>query len=719
MILRFLLLLFALHSFLSVTVVNARGSKEENEMNRLQHEMSPYLRQHAENPVDWYPWGDEAFDRAASEDKPIFLSIGYSTCHWCHVMEEESFADTEVAELLNASFISIKVDREERPDIDHIYMTVSQLLTGGGGWPLNIIMTPDKRPFFAATYIPKESRGRIGMVELLPQVADAWRNRRGEIDSTSDAILEALKRASYTGVEGSEIDESILARMFDELSGQFDSVNGGFGSAPKFPSPHNLLFLLRYWHRTGNEEALRMVEATLREMRRGGIFDHVGFGFHRYSTDAGWLVPHFEKMLYDQSMIALAYIEAFQATGDAFFSETAKEIFEYVLRDMVLPGGAFASAEDADSEGEEGKFYVWEYDELLDVLGPSAVAQIESDFAIEQSGNFRDEATGADTGLNIIYGRTDSNSLDSDPLQKLTEAARRDLFARREKRIHPFKDDKVLTSWNGLMIAALARAGGVLDEAMYVEAAAKAAEFILDNLRTEDGGLLHRHRAGTSAITGYATDYAYFIFGLIELYEATFETSYLREAVVLMDRFIEEYWDDDSGGFFLTADDAESLLVRPREDVDSAIPSANSVAFLGLFRLARMTQNLRYEEHARALSDGLSGVVGSYPSAFGFFLSAYDLLVGPSFEVVIAGDPDSTDTIEMARRLRREFTPRTVILFRPDGEAPAITEIAPFVRFNVSINGKATAYVCKDYACELPVTTAEEMLALLRAGRRG
>ena len=717
MIFRFLVLIVAIHSFLPATVVSARGSKEKNEMNRLQYEQSPYLRQHAGNPVDWYPWGDEAFERAASEDKPIFLSIGYSTCHWCHVMEEESFADTEVAELMNASFVSIKVDREERPDIDHIYMKVSQLLTGGGGWPLNIIMTPDKEPFFAATYIPKESRGKIGMVELLPQVADAWVTRRGEIDSTSEAILEALKRASYAGVEGAAISDSILPRLFDDLSGQFDAANGGFGTAPKFPSPHNLLFLLRYWYRTDDKKALGMVETTLREMRRGGIYDHVGFGFHRYSTDAKWLVPHFEKMLYDQSMLALAYIEAFQATGNDFFSETAQEVIEYVLRDLRLPGGGFASAEDADSEGEEGKFYVWEYEELTDVLGTRSVDEIASGFAIESNGNFRDEATGADTGLNIIYGRRDSAGSDPAGFPKLPETIRQDLFARREGRIHPFKDDKILTSWNGLMIAALARTGGVLDEERYIEAAEEAARFILDNLRTGDGALLHRHRAGTSAITGYATDYAYFIFGLIELYEATFETLYLREAISLMDRFIEEYWDDKSGGFFLTADDAESLLVRPREDLDSALPSANSVAFLDLWRLSRMTQNLHYEERARALSAGLSGVVGRYPSAFGFFLSAYDFLVGPSFEVVIAGNPESEDAKAMALALRREFTPSTVILFRPDGEAPAITELAPFVRYNLSVNGQATAYVCKDYACELPVTTAEEMLAQLRAGR--
>ena len=717
MIFKFLSLLVAIHSFLPAAVINARGSKETNEMNRLQHEQSPYLRQHAGNPVDWYPWGDEAFERAVAEDKPIFLSIGYSTCHWCHVMEEESYADTEVAELLNASFISIKVDREERPDIDHIYMTVSQLLTGGGGWPLNIIMTPDKRPFYAATYIPKESRGRIGMMELLPQVAEAWVTQRGEINNTSDAILDALERASYAGTEGSKIGESILARMFEDLSGQFDAANGGFGTTPKFPSPHNLLYLLRYWRRTGNEDALQMVEMTLRQMRKGGIFDHVGFGFHRYSTDAKWLVPHFEKMLYDQATLAFAYTEAFQATGNYFYSKTAEEIFEYVLRDMRLAGGGFASAEDADSEGEEGKFYVWEYDELIDVLGSNRVDEMASEFAIDENGNFRDEATGTDTGLNIIYGRIDSNNVDSTYPPNLSESTRQALFTQREKRIHPFKDDKILTSWNGLMIAALARAGGVLDNEKYIKAAEDAASFVLDNLRSSDGALLHRFRAGSSDIKGYATDYAYFIFGLIELYEATFETLYLREAVALMDRFIEEYWDDESGGFFLTSDEAEALLVRPREDVDSALPSANSVAFLDLFRLARMTQNLRYEEHAHGLSAGLSAVVESYPSAFGFFLSAYDFLVGPSFEVVIAGNPESEDVKAMARALRREFTPSSVILFRPDGESPAIDAIAPFVRFNTSIDGKATAYVCRDFACELPVTTAEEMLALLRAAR--
>jgi uncharacterized protein YyaL (SSP411 family) len=691
-------------------------------LNRLQYEKSPYLLQHADNPVDWYPWGEEAFGRAEEEDKPIFLSIGYSTCHWCHVMEHESFEDPDVALLMNEHFINIKVDREERPDIDELYMTVAQLLTGRGGWPLTILMSPDQKPFFASTYIPKESRyGRPGMMELIPRIAEVWNTRREEINSSSESILQALQRVSQSRSAGNLLDESILKRSYEGLSERFDEQYGGFGSAPKFPSPHNFLFLLRYWLRSGEERALKIVETTLTEMRRGGIFDQVGYGFHRYSTDAHWRVPHFEKMLYDQALLALAYTETYQATGKDFYADTAKEILTYVLRDMTTPEGGFASAEDADSEGEEGKFYTWSYEELASVLRTAELRELEQLYAVRAGGNYQEEATGEQTGMNILYmdRNNDRPPQDQDTLPEMSDSTRAKLFQRRQGRIRPLKDDKILTSWNGLMIAALARAGGVFEEASYVEAAESAAEFILARLRTEDGGLLHRYRGGEAAILGYATDYAYLIWGLIELYESTFKSSYLRQAGELMEKFIEDFWDESGGGgFFFTADSSETLLVRQRNDSDGALPSAGSVALLDLLKLGRMTQNTDYEDKANALIGTVSQLVESSPLAFTFLLSALDFQIGPSTEVVIAGHSRASDTREMAGILRKEFAPNKVVLFRPaEQEQPEIVDLAPFIRFQGSIDGRATAYVCRDYACELPVTDSEAMLRLLRSGR--
>jgi len=694
-------------------------------LNHLQHEKSPYLLQHADNPVDWYPWGEEAFRKAREEDKPIFLSIGYSTCHWCHVMEHESFEDPDVARLMNEAFVNIKVDREERPDIDELYMTVVLLLTGRGGWPLTIVMSPDQKPFFASTYIPKESRyGRSGMLELIPLIADTWKTRREEVNASSESILQALQNRAQSRSAGILLDEAILKRTYEDLSKQFDERRGGFGSAPKFPSPHNLLFILRYWLRSGEARALQMVEKTLTEMRRGGIFDQVGFGFHRYSTDARWRVPHFEKMLYDQAMLTLAYTETYQATGKEFYADTAREILAYVLRDMTSSERGYASAEDADSEGEEGKFYTWSYEELSSVLSAAELADLEELYAVGAGGNYQEEATGKQTGLNILYMHADDDvqSAQSErqvgEISRLSDSIRRKLFRIREKRTHPFKDDKILTSWNGLMIASLARAGGVLQEEIYLEAAERAAGFVLKRLRTPEGGLLHRFRDGEAAIPAYATDYAYLIWGLIELYEATFKSAYLREAGELMERFIEDFWDESGGGFFLTADEAEELLVRQRNDTDGALPSAGSVALLDLLRLGRMLQNSEYEDKAVALIRTTSRLVESSPTAFTFLLSAVDFQIGPSFEVVIAGDAASADSRALVQALRRQFVPNKVVLFRPSGEEqPEISDLAPFTRFQESSDGKATAYVCRDYACELPVTDSEEMLRLLESSR--
>ena len=690
----------------------------EKYTNRLINEKSPYLLQHAHNPVDWYSWCDEAFEKAAESDKPIFLSIGYSTCHWCHVMEKESFEDDEVAELLNNEMIAIKVDREERPDLDNVYMTVCQMLTQSGGWPLTIIMTPDKIPFFAGTYIPKNTRfGRVGMLELIPRIKDFWKNRKDEVLESAKKIQEALKQVDNSN-PGQRMDETILDRAFSELESRYDEQLGGFGNAPKFPSPHNFLFLLRYWQRTGNKKALEMVEKTLMNMRMGGIYDHIGYGFHRYSTDRKWLLPHFEKMLYDQAMLAIAYIEAYQATGKKEYASTAREIFTYVLRDMTSHEGGFYSAEDADSEGEEGKFYVWTEKEMENIFGESAglVAEL---FSITKQGNFMEESTGKTTGDNILHM---SKSLENtageidmpiSELENKLSTARDILFGEREKRIRPYKDDKILTDWNGLMIAALATGSKVFENRLYTDAARRAADFILDKMRKSNGDLLHRYRENEAAIEGNADDYAFFIWGLIELYEATFEAEYLKHAIGLTEFFISHFYDRERGGFFFTPDNGEALLVRKREIYDGAVPSANSVAMLNLIKLARITGRSDFEEIAEKTAAAFSDTVRSMPSAHTFLMCALEYITARSFEVVITGKEGSSDTNEMITMLNNKYYPNMVSIFRPAEKNSGIDMLAEYLKDYKCVDSKATAYICRNNTCAAPVTSAEEMLKLI------
>ncbi len=708
----------------NLTKLRAAESKKMGKPNRLINEKSPYLLQHAYNPVDWYPWGDEAFEKARKEDKPILLSIGYSTCHWCHVMEHESFEDPEVARLMNETFVSIKVDREERPDIDNIYMTVCQMISRGNcGWPLNIIMTPDNKPFFAATYIPKEARfGRAGMVDLIPRVKELWTKQRDEVTKSANQITSALQQGLGSSVQlkGEELDESSLSNAYDQLAGNFDSINGGIGTAPKFPTPHNYLFLLRYWKRSGNENALAMVEKTLQSMRLGGIYDHVGFGFHRYSTDQNWLVPHFEKMLYDQAMLAMAYIEAYQATGSKDYERTAREIFTYVLRDMTDIGGGFYSAEDADSEGEEGKFYLWSEKELKQVLGNDDAEFFIKVFNVNEAGNFGEEATGRKTGDNILYLKKPvaeiarSLNISEEGLDRRIQSAREKLFTVREKRVHPHKDDKVLTDWNGLMIAALAKGAQAFNDPEYSAAAGRAVDFILKNLRDKNGKLLHRYRDGQSGIRANLTDYAFLVWGLIELYEATFDVNYLKTALELNSELIKNFWDEANGGFYFTSNDVEELIVRQKEINDGAMPSGNSVAMLNLIRLGRITADSELEEKAAKIGEVFSKVIEQYPSAFTQLLVALDFGIGPSYEVVIAGDSKAADTGAMLDALRKQFLPNKVVLFRAsENNASDISRFAEYAKNHTSLNGKATAYVCLNYKCQLPTTDVGKMLELL------
>lgn len=689
--------------------------------NRLIHEKSPYLLQHAYNPVDWYPWGEEAFRRAKEDNKPIFLSIGYSTCHWCHVMAHESFENPEVARLMNEIFISIKVDREERPDLDNIFMSVCQMMTGSGGWPLTIIMTPDKNPFFATTYIPKKTRlGRVGLMELIPRLKKLWKTQHDELISRANQITMAIKQqiSEYVSIE--ELDETTLKFAYAHLAMRFDNVYGGFSSAPKFPTPHNLLFLLRYWKRTGKEKALEMVERTLEAIQFGGIKDHIGFGFHRYSTDNRWILPHFEKMLYDQALLGMTYTEVYQATGKEKYAKTAHEIFTYVLRDMTSEEGGFYSAEDADSEGEEGKFYLWTKNEIKNVLDREESDLIFEIFNIKEDGNFYEEATGKKKGKNILHLTeslkefSSSRKIPEKELQKRMEEVRKKLYNYREGRIHPDKDDKILTDWNGLMIAALAKGARTLDERQYAEAAKRAADFILKNLRTSDGRLLHRYRDGQATIQAHVDDYAFLIWGLLELYEANFQVGYLKAIIELNKDLIDHYWDNDKGGFYFIADDAEEILVRQKSIYDGAVPSGNSVAMLDLLRLGRITANPDYEEKAAQIARTFSMNIKRSPSLHTQFMVAMDFWIGPSYEIVIIGNSRAKDTKEMLEALRKHFIPNKVVILKAaKSKSPEIIRIAEFTKYQTSIDGKATAYVCSDYKCKMPTTDVSKMLELL------
>jgi uncharacterized protein len=686
----------------------------EDMPNRLSEEKSPYLLQHANNPVDWFPWGEEAFFRAAAEDKPIFLSIGYATCHWCHVMERESFEDEDVANLLNRYFVSIKVDREERPDVDHIYMTVCQALRGTGGWPLSIFMNPDRKPFFAGSYFPKTARlGMPGFTEIILQLANLWKNQRDKIVQAGEEITKALqpKRAQKAAAESFSL--STLQKGYEQLRTRFDERWGGFSSAPKFPTPHHLTLLLRWHRRNPDSEALAMVEKTLEFMRHGGIFDQVGLGFHRYSVDERWLVPHFEKMLYDQAMLALAYTEAFQVTGKQAYGKVCREIFEYVLRDMTGPEGAFYSAEDADSEGKEGLFYVWTPEEVKDVLGEEWGNIYCRFYDISPEGNFEDRRSIAHVSRPLTASSW-QDGMDAAKRAMLLEEANEKLFAVRDQRVHPLKDDKILTSWNGLMIAALAKGYQALHTPQYLHAAARAADFILGSLRQDSGKLLRRYRHGEAAHQAYADDYAFLIWGLIELYESAFDLRYLQEALRLQQLMLELFWDEQEGGFYYTAHDSEILILRDKEIYDGAIPSSNSVAVLNLLRLGRMTGNTSWEEKADRLLKVFFSLVSDFPSAYTQFLHAVDFALGPGKEIVIAGDLSEEPMQKMIETLHTAFLPNRVMIYRGKGEEVArLAALAPFTEGLPTGDGRPTVYICEDYTCRTPITDFDELKTIL------
>lgn len=677
--------------------------------NRLINQKSPYLLAHAYNPVDWYPWCDEAFETANLEDKPVFLSIGYSSCHWCHVMEKESFEDEEIAEILNRHFVPVKVDREERPDIDAVYMEVCMLFHGHGGWPLTVIMTPDKKPFFAGTYFPKESRpGRIGLKDLLLSVARYWKENRKDLLERSDRVVKYLRSENQREFE--DIDKSVIDRCYHEFKSRFDEVYGGFSNKPKFPSPQNLMFLLRYHWLKGEAFALEMVEKTLKSMRLGGMFDHVGYGFHRYSTDRQWLLPHFEKMLYDQAMLMMAYSEAYQVTGDRFYGNVVEEIFDYLKRDMQAPEGGFYSSEDADSEGEEGRFYTFEYAELRDALGDEfeLFARV---FNVRPEGNYLEEATGELTGRNIIFLKEDIHTLaeklrlEPDELYTRIKKWRHTLFSIRQRRVRPLRDDKILADWNGLVMAGLAKAGKATGNPEYTQAGLQVYRFIKDRMFKE-GKLLHLYKDGEAEIEGMLDDYAFTVWGCLELYELTGDTGILEFAVNLQNTADRLLFDREGGGYFLSNHDRD-LIVKPKPVFDGAYPSGNSVMVNNLLRLYHITSDVMFYERAVKTIRAFSSDIRRLPSYHGMFISGLMLLFYPVSEVVLAGDCQ-----QAARVINSRFLPLKVLLYKHSNDGETLEKLAPYTG-SIKTTGNCQILVCKNFSCNLPVSDINYALKTL------
>jgi hypothetical protein len=676
--------------------------------NRLIHETSPYLLQHAHNPVDWYAWGEEALARARAEDKPIFLSIGYSACHWCHVMEHESFEDGETAALMNELFVSIKVDREERPDLDAIYMDAVQAMTGQGGWPMSVWLTPEGKPFHGGTYYPKEARyGMPGFQQVLRAAADAYHNQRDKVDGQAERLTAMLRRTASLAADGGELGADILVEALQRMRQFFDDEEGGFGSQPKFPQPMTLDFALSQYRRTGDLDALWMAELTLEKMAHGGIYDQLGGGFHRYSVDAIWLTPHFEKMLYDNAQLLRTYLHAWQVTGRPLYRRIVEETIDYVLREMTAPDGGFYSTQDADSEGHEGKFFVWTPQEIEALLEPHAAAIFETYYGVSDRGNFE--------GKNILHvSRSMENvaqrfRVEPAQVEAALAAARPVLFAARELRIKPGRDEKILTEWNGLMIHALAECGAVLGRADALAAAERAAGFALTRMSQPDGRLFRSYKDGQARFNAYLEDYAALTRGLIALYEATFELRWLGEATQLTQRMFEQFHDAAGGGFFQTGIDHEQLVARRKDFVDNAIPSGNSLAAEALLRLAVFLDKDEYQREAARILLMMKDAMARQPTGFGRLLSILDALLAPSQEVAIVGDPAHAATQALLREVRSRYLPHTVVaLKRPDAES-----MLPLLQGRDLVDGKPAAYVCENYACRLPVTDAEALAKLL------
>ena len=667
--------------------------------NRLAGETSPYLLQHAHNPVDWYPWGDEAFARARAEDKPILLSVGYSACHWCHVMERESFENPEIAAIMNRHFVSVKVDREERPDVDQIYMQAVQSLTGHGGWPMTVFLTPDGEPFYGGTYYPPvEGHGLPAFPRLLQALAEAWANRRGEVVASAQKIGEALGQSERLRASTGLLTDEILFGAFQALSAQFDETEGGLGGAPKFPQPMIWEFVLRFWKRSKNPRGRQMVHTTLTMMARGGMYDQVGGGFHRYSVDPHWLVPHFEKMLYDNAQLASLYLSGWLAFGDPQCRRVSEETLDYLLREMADPAGGFYSATDADSEGHEGKFFVWSAEELREVLGPDDAEYAARYWSVDRGPNFE--------GKSILY-------VGGEPDPERIAPIRARLYAARERRVHPGRDDKVLAAWNGLACRAFAEAGRALGRADYVAAAAKNAEFVLTAMRS-GGRLLRTWKAGRAKLKGYLEDYAMVAAALVALYEATLDRRWLDEARGLAEELLRLFWDEKLEGFYDTGVDHERLIVRPRNLFDNAVPCGSSVAIETLFRLAILTGESRYESAALKALRPMADLMTRYASGFGRFLCALDFHLGPGVEIALVSPPGGDGLAPLAAEVFGRYLPNRVVAGMVAGD-PKGAEGIPLLQNREAVGGEATAYVCRNYACELPVTDREALARQLDA----
>ncbi|HXG03642.1 MAG TPA: thioredoxin domain-containing protein [Candidatus Binatia bacterium] len=655
--------------------------------NRLARETSPYLLQHAENPVDWYPWGEEAFACARAEDKPVLLSVGYSACHWCHVMERESFEDHEIARLMNEHFVNVKVDREERPDVDQIYMQAVQALTGRGGWPMTVFLTPDGEPFYGGTYFPPTPRhGLPAFPQVLRAVAEAWRHRRSEVLASARQLAAELGRGERLRASGRLLTDDILAGAFAALAAQFDETHGGTVGAPKFPQPMIWEFVLRVWKRTGREAARSMIQTTLTRMARGGIYDQLGGGFHRYSVDDRWLVPHFEKMLYDNAQLASLYLHGWLAFGEPEYRRVAEETLDYLRREMRDPAGGFYSAQDADSEGEEGKFFVWTPAEVRDVLGADAEAALTY-WGLDRGPNFE--------GKNVLW-------VPGEPDPERMAEARRRLFEARERRMRPARDDKVLTAWTGLAARAFAEAGRALGRDDYLDAARAAVEFVLSALHDPAGRLLRTWKDGQARLKGYLEDYAMAAAALLEVWEATFERRWLDQARRLADDMLRLFWDDAVEGFYDTGSDHERLIVRPRNLFDNAVPAGSSVAIETLLRLAVLTGERSYEARAVAALRAVADLMARYPAGFGRFLCAHDFHLGPVTEVALVVPPGA-DPEPLLREVFGRYLPNRVVAGARDGDDKAAAGI-PLLEGRRALDGRPTAFVCRNYACDLPTT---------------
>jgi uncharacterized protein len=692
------------------------GAPEPAFTNRLAGETSPYLLQHRHNPVDWYPWGAEALERARAEDRPILLSVGYSACHWCHVMERESFEDADTARVMNEHFVNVKVDREERPDIDSLYMTAVQQMTGHGGWPMTVFLTPGGEPFFGGTYYPPEPRhGMPSFRQVLLAVARAYRERRQDVARSAAEMRSLLQQQSLLRAPGGTLAVSMLDRAYQQLVPRFDRENGGFGGAPKFPQPMTLEFLLRTWRRTGDEQALRLVEHTLVRMAHGGVYDQLGGGFHRYAVDAQWLVPHFEKMLYDNALLARVYLHAWQATGNPLFRRVTEEVLDYVVREMRSPEGAFYSTQDADSEGEEGKFYVWAPAEVDAVLGERDGPLFRRVFDVTAAGNFEGksilqrvqppEAVAAAAGLAV------------EEVEEIVRRGRHALYRARAGRVWPGRDDKVITAWNAMMLQAFAEAGRILDREDYVRVAGAAAEFVFERLRSS-GRLLRTYKDGSARIGGFLEDHALLADALISLHEATWDERWVHEARALADEIVERFWDEERDIFFDTAADSAGLVARPRDIYDNATPSGTSAATLALLRLSSLTGEPRYGRIATRMLGSVGRLLEEIPLGFGRMLAALDFHLATPREVAVVGRREDEDTRALHGVLRERYLPNAVLVFAEPDAVQRAAAVVPLLEGRGPVDGRAAAYVCERYACRMPVTRPAELTTELHGWER-